>query len=374
MIKKRICILTTVHSAFDPRIFYKQAKTLITAGYDVTLIAQHEKSEIVDGIKIVALPKPKNRLHRMFLLTLKMLYLSIKYRADLYDFHDPELIPVGSLLKILRKKVIYDVHEDYSKQILANPAIPKISRKSIARITHLMEKLLARYFDGVMTATDYISNNFSAHKNVISIKNYPLQTFFYDQREKPEKKKETFNLIYIGNLAKIRGINQIICAISLVNSEKELKLTLCGKFHPPEYEQEINNCGGFRKVNYLGWIDPKEIPRLLENSSVGLVCLHPIPNYLVSLPLKLFEYMAAGIPLIASNFPLWKQIVEGNNCGICVNPLKPEEIVGAIETLMDNPDLCEVMGKNGRRAVLEKYNWEKESRKLLSMHEGILKN
>jgi glycosyltransferase involved in cell wall biosynthesis len=86
----------------------------------------------------------------------------------------------------------------------------------------------------------------------------------------------------------------------------------------------------------------------------------------------MFEYMSASLPLITSNFPFWKEIVEGNNCGICVNPLNPQEIADAIKYIINNPKEAEKMGKNGRDAVEKKYNWTIEEIKLFKVYESIV--
>lgn len=137
----KICLLSSVHQSFDGRIFHKEAKTLAKTGYDVILIAQNDKEEIVDGIKIVSLPKPKNRLERMVLLTPLCLIKALKQKANVYHFHDPELLFVGILLRLFTKaKIIYDVHEDYGKQILSKLYLPKFTRWAIASAVNTIEK------------------------------------------------------------------------------------------------------------------------------------------------------------------------------------------------------------------------------------------
>ncbi|GAI79131.1 unnamed protein product [marine sediment metagenome] len=225
MSNKKICILTSVHPVFDIRIFYKQAKTLANAGYEVTLIAQHEKNEIVNGVKIIALPKSKNRLQRMFFLTLKILREALNHKADIYHFHDPELIPAGLVLKVAGKKIIYDVHEDYTKQILSKPYLAKITRSCIAFLTNTIEYISSRFFDGIITATDAILENFSRHKKAVSIRNFPIISNFAVVKGNSHNKRYIFNLIYIGVLHEIRGITQIIKALDLLDPNKELKLT-----------------------------------------------------------------------------------------------------------------------------------------------------
>ena len=156
---KKICFLTSVHPAFDARIFYKEAKTLAKAGYSVTLIAQHSKDEIVDGVRIIALPKPRNRLFRIFGTTWRMFRLALKQTADVYHFHDPELIPVGIVLRLLGKKVIYDVHEDVPQQILCKEWIGSTwIKKCVASIVHIIEQIGVAVFTRVVAATPDIAN------------------------------------------------------------------------------------------------------------------------------------------------------------------------------------------------------------------------
>jgi len=373
MQKYRICHITTVHPPFDDRIFHKECRTLAKEGYKVYLIAKHDKEETVEGVNIIPIPEAKNRMQRIILLSIKALSNALNLKADVYHFHDPELLPVGVLLKLLTgKKIIYDVHEDYSKQILSKYYISRIMRKSISYLIKMLEHISSLFFDGIVTATDDILRNFSYHKRAISVRNFPIIENFPDVKKINSDKKDVFNLIYIGGLTEERGIIQMVQSLEFAKSNKQLKLILCGEFDPPDLEVKVRSLKGFEKVEYLGWVDHKKISELLTKTDAGIVCLHPIPNYLTSLPVKLFEYMLAGLPVIASNFPLWKEIVEGNNCGICVNPLDPKDIAEAIKYLIEHPDEERKMGENGRKAVLEKYNWQKEGEKLIELYEKLL--
>ncbi|MEW6095442.1 MAG: glycosyltransferase family 4 protein [bacterium] len=371
--QSRICHLTTVHSHFDERIFYKEVKTFVKAGYDVVLIAQNDKEEIVDGIRIVPLPMLKNRLKRMVLLPFPCLLKALKQKANVYHFHDPELLLVGLLLKLMTKaNVIYDVHEDYGKQILSKSYLPKFARSTIAWAVNKIEKVISRTFDAIVTATDDIFNNFSYHKRAVAVKNFPVLSNFAEIKKDHTNNSGVFNLIYVGGLTEIRGVTQMIQALEYINSNKKVNLTLCGKFYPANYEKQVRSLKGFEKVEYKGWIEPQDIPSTITQADVGIVCLHPITNYLTALPVKLFEYMAVGLPVIASNFPLWKEIVEGNNCGVCVDPLNPKEITRAVKYLIEHPELRKKMGESGRKAIVEKYNWEKESKKLIKLYKELL--
>lgn len=367
---KKICILTSVHSPFDPRIFHKQAKSLVKAGYEVVLIAPHTRDEFVGKVKIQAVPKPRNRIERMLLTAWLMFRKSLGEKADMYHFHDSELIPVGLLLKIFGKRVIYDVHENYAESVMSKHYLPKVSRRFIALIFNILEKTASKVFDCVITATDHIQGKFR-DINSITIKNFPIIKDLNTIESMERNGNKPFIIIYTGSLASERGITQIIQACDLSNSNN-IYLWLLGWFSPKSYESSVRNLKGFRRVNYVGRVRFEELPEYYNQADVGIVCCQPGPNYIDSMPTKLFEYMAAELPVIASNFPLRKKIVEGNKCGICVDPTNPETIAGAIKYLYDNSEIRKEMGKNGRRAVLEKYNWEKEGEKLLDIYSRLL--
>ena len=169
MYNKKVCILTTVHPPFDGRIFHRAAKTLADSGYNVTLIATHDRCETVDGIRIIPLAKRTTRLSRMF-GTFRVIVLAIKEKADFYHFHDPELLPTGMLLKLLTNaKVIYDVHEDVPEQILDKDWIRNVlMRNLIAVIVNFMEQLGALLFDGIVVATLDIGNKFNTSKTIFT--------------------------------------------------------------------------------------------------------------------------------------------------------------------------------------------------------------
>ena len=368
----RVFHITTVHPPFDTRIFHKEAKTLAQAGYEVVLIAQHDGDGMVDGVKIVALPMPRNRFARIFGFTWRAFHIALRERADVCRFHDPELLPIGVLLKIFTgAKVIYDVHEDVPEQILTKHWIPRLLRRPLAGVFNAFEKLLARALDAVVVATEGIAEKF-AHLKPIVVHNYPDLGMLPKPCTRSGGGKEKV-LVYIGGISEIRGAMEMVQALEHLSPVWDIRLDLIGKFEPPDLEQELQALPGYRRVRFLGWMPPERVYTHLENADVGLVCLHPEPRFMIAWPVKLFEYMAAGLPVVASNFPLWKEIVEGNRCGVTVDPLDPKAIAQAIEYLLTHPEEAHQMGENGRRAVEEKYNWEREKEKLLELYEQLLK-
>jgi glycosyltransferase involved in cell wall biosynthesis len=157
-----------------------------------------------------------------------------------------------------------------------------------------------------------------------------------------------------------------------MDSLENIKLNLAGNFNDKNFEYKVKSYASWKKVNELGFLSREKILDVYRNSKVGLVTLHPITNYLDALPVKMFEYMAAGIPLISSDIKLWKDIVEDNNCGICVNPLDSIEISKGINYLLTHPEYAQLLGKNGRMAIEEKYNWNIEVEKLYMVYEELI--
>ncbi len=353
---------------FDPRIFYKQAKTLVEAGYKVTIISQHNKSETVDGINIIALPKPTSRFLRM-LSTMKVFVLALKNKADIYHFHDPELIPTGILLKLVTgSKVIYDVHEDYPKAVLTKNWLPSAARKTISLLFESIEKLASLFFNRVITATKSIAKHFK--KSIATIVgNYPILKHI---RAKQEYNNGNPVLIYIGGLNSANGIGEIVQSMKLINAKYNAKLLLVGRFSDKDYESNILSAiSELSNIEYMGQQPQITVFNILQKASIGFTICPPQPNSIDAEPNKMFEYMATGLPVIVSNFPLWKEIVEDNKCGITVNPLDPQEIARAVEYLCSNPELMEKMGRNGRKTVMGKYNWGNESKILLSVYSSL---
>jgi glycosyltransferase involved in cell wall biosynthesis len=371
----KICVLTSVHPPFDGRIFHREAKTLTKAGYHVVLIAQHSKEEFVDGVKILALPKPRNRLERMTKVVWKLFRLALKEKADVYHFHDPELIPVGLVLKLLGKKTIWDVHEHYPNSILDKFWISGSLRRIVSRSFDLLEKMFVPLFDYVIYTTAIVGERYNRMKVPAGqIENYPKIELSEAFKKNPQK-----NVIYLGAMTKIRGIIELIKAFAVISKKyPRWRLYMVGKASPPsfgkEIEELISELALRENIKLIPWVPYEEKERFSSEASIGIVTYLPYSNNTSCLPNKLFEYMLVGLPVIASNFPLYREVVDGNNCGLIVDPSKPEEIAEAIEYLIKHPEEARKMGENGREAVLEKYNWEKESKKLLAIYERVLSN
>jgi glycosyltransferase involved in cell wall biosynthesis len=372
---RKCCHITSVHPKFDTRIFYKECKSLHKAGYDVVLIYSGDRNDIVDGIKIVGCTKAKSHICRIF-RTLKLLLIAYRQNADLYHVHDVELLAVGLFLKLFaRKKVIYDVHEDFPEAILSREWLPRLLRKPLSILTSVIEKLISQEFDCIITATPDLKNKFKKCRNVIDIRNYPLVDLIPISLFSTEKKHgNENNLIYVGGLERVRGTREIIQSLKFINPEYNVRLRLIGSFSERDFEKEMLNMPEWKQVKFLGRLSPERTYEYLAQSDIGLVCLYPLRRFLTSYPVKMFEYMAAGIPVVASDFPLWREIIEGNSCGMCIKSLKPEEIARAINYLLAHAEEARMIGLNGRKIIEKKYNWDHEVRKLTKVYEQLFQS
>ncbi len=369
----KVCVLTSVHMPFDGRIFHKEARSLAKAGYDVTLIARHTKEEVVGGVRVLPLPAPKNRIERVAKVMRRLHRLAVQEDADVYHFHDPELMIVGLLLKLRGKKVIWDAHEHYPNSILDKYYISKPLRRLISRSFDLFERAVIRFFDYVIYTTPLVGARYGTMKvRAGRVENYPIMELSRTPPRQPQEK-----IVYLGGMSKIRGLLEVVQALAeVVKKHPRWKLCLVGSYSPASFEGEVRDLvkklGLEANVEFIAWVPYDEKEKLSSQASMGVITYLPYSNNTSCLPNKLFDYMLVGLPVIASNFPLYREVVEGSHCGLIVDPSKPPEIARAMEYLIEHPDEARRMGENGRRAVLEKYNWEAESKELLRIYDEVL--
>lgn len=363
--QKRVCChLTSVHGPHDIRIFIKECRSLTSIFDEVHFIVPNGVSTIVDGVIVHGITQSSNRLRRMTDTVEAVYEEALKIDADLYHFHDPELIPVGLRLKKKGKKVIYDVHEDVPRALLSKYWIPKVFRTPISKLFEIYENRAAKQFDFILAATPFIAQRFKKiNPYTENVNNFPLLNELQTVDKGGNKKDSVVS--FVGGLAPIRGAIQLIESADLINGS----IYIAGPVTPKELTEKIKH---HSKIQYLGKINREQVKTLLASSMAGLVTFLPEPNHINAQPNKMFEYMSAGIPVISSDFPLWRSIIEKHNCGLCVDPKNPEELARAINYIFEHPEIAEQMGHNGRKAVENEYNWEKEMEKLFKVYESLI--
>lgn len=360
----KTCHITSVHPRYDIRIFIKECQALSTEHEVSLIVADSLGNETKNGINIYDVGKAGGgRIQRMRQSSQAILEQILILQPKVVHFHDPELIGLGRKLIGLGYQVIYDVHEDVPKQVLNKPWIPRLLRPLVSYWIKQQERAAAKLFSGIICATEIIAKRFKSYNpNTIAIHNYPILAELAGNNTAWSSRSA--DICYIGSISATRGI------LPLVNSlaESNLRLELAGTFSDRVIEAQLKSDNNYAAVNYHGVLDRQGIANLLTQVRVGMVTLLPTPSYVESLPIKLFEYMLAGIPVVASDFPLWQPIVSGNNCGIMVDPSDSTSIARACRWLIDNPEAAQKMGENGKQAVLEHYIWERESLRLCEFY------
>lgn len=365
----RIAHLTSVHPRDDIRVFLKECCSLAAHGHEVVLVvADGRGDEFRDGVTIADVGRSVGRLDRMVRATRRVLRKSLALNADVYHLHDPELLPIGLALKSRGKKVVFDAHEDVPKQILGKHYLHPWGRRLLSWGFAHFERFACSRFDGVVTATPYIRDKFlTINPQSVDISNFPMLGELESAVAWQDKSDE---ICYVGSIAKIRGVKELVRAMEATRTP--VRLNLVGGFAEAQVEAEVMTYPGWGKVNSLGVRDRQGVREVLGRSVAGVVTLHPIINYLDALPIKMFEYMSAGIPVIASDFDLWRTIIEESKCGLCVDPLDPAAIAAAIDHMVSHRAEAAEMGENGRQAVLSRYNWAREEVKLIEFYDRLL--
>ncbi len=361
----RICHLTSVHLDGDIRIFHKMAKTMVQ-DFEVHVVVPNTTSRIQDGVQIHSFAaETQKRRKRMQQTVDLILQEALRINADVYQLHDPELLRIAPKLQAIGAKVIFDSHEDVPKQIMDKYWIPWLLRKLISFAYAHYEKRAAKKLDGIISVTPEICKRFMRYNpKVALIRNFPLKAEF----PSPDwNQKDVQHFCYIGGLYASRGIKEVVLAMKEVDGF----LHLAGTFDDPLLLAELETSRAWKKVIYYGQVGRPVIQEILQKCSVGLVTLHPTPSYKEAYPIKMFEYLAAGCAVVASDFPLYRNLLQDANCGVFVDPKNEFEIAKALQKLSTNAEQTLAMGKSARAHFEANYNWEKETQTLSAFYLSV---
>ncbi len=371
--RPKIVHITAVHTADDIRIFQKECRSLARRGYEVSLIAPNAPTGSVAGVTMVDLGNYRNRLARMSVGCWRAFIAALSLRADLYHLHDPELLPWGQLLRLLGKNVVFDMHENLSGAILDKGWLPRLIRRPVSLAGTLVERMLLIGMPIIFAEDSYVKLYTRSRKSAVVL-NMPLveeiRTINVPRCTNP-------TIGYFGVVAPLRGSIVLIEALRLLKEQGMfVGLELIGPIQD-EHRRELGDLVeryGLRAVNVRGYMEARRGWEIMAGCTLGAALLAPVPNYMGSYPTKIFEYMCMGIPVLASNFPLYKTIVEDLNCGYCVDSRVPAEVAKAIRRTIEDPVLAANLGENGRTAVAERFNWSNEFKKLEGLYVDVLKN
>lgn len=369
---KKVCHLTSAHQRYDVRIFEKECVSLANAGYSVTLVVNDNyPNEIKNGVEIISTSYvPKNRLDRMIYSTRKVYMVALEINADIYHFHDPELLPIGNKLKKAGKIVIFDAHEDTEVQILDKKWIPIIIKKLVAKSYKAYSRKKIKSFDAIISVTPHIVDKFyNDNKKTFMITNYPIISDCIDEVQINNKFMSPY-ICFAGGVSEQWMHDKIINAIEEIDG---IKYVIAGG-GSDSYFELLKTLEGWKRVEYIGKVPHNEVKKIYASAIAGMAV-----NYCSQIKetgslgnTKIFEYMEAGVPIICSDYPIWKEIIKKYNCGIYVNPNDSYDIKKAITYLYNNPRKAKEMGHNGRIAATNEFNWKHEERKLIDLYKNLL--
>lgn len=366
----KVCHVTSLHKANDGRIFLRYCKSLAKK-YDVFLVAPNTETRIVEGVNVVGVPMPdiNHRIKRWLQLKtiLKPLY---EIDADVYHFHDPELMKLGLKLKKRGKKIIFDSHEDVLNQIKTKDYIPKPFRKLAEKLYGIHERRCLSKYTAVVSVTGYIVDRLKTiNPNTYQITNYPV----YEERHF-ENRPWDRTICFAGLLCDDWMLKEIISVLPRVNA----KMIIAGFYSGEDYLNELRALPGWANVEFLGTLPHEKVVDFYNKSSIGIAIEsydNPNANYRTgSLGCtKIPDYMASGLPILVSNSEVWGGMVRKYNCGIAIeNPKDSNEIAKVISRLLDNKDMAKQMGVNSLAAFNDEFNWNSQEKIMFNMYDDIL--
>jgi glycosyltransferase involved in cell wall biosynthesis len=367
----KVAHLTSAHPLLDVRIFRKQCRSLAAAGYEVVLVAQHERDETIEGVRIRAVPPARNRLERMTRTAWSVIRIAAAEKPQIYHLHDAELLPFSPVLRLRGGRVIFDMHEDFPKVALTKQWLPPWLRKTVSWVIRVGERALLTGVPVIFAESSYQWNRPWVKRSTTVLNRALVDELFAIKAAK----HAVFTVCYVGWVFPDRGALSMLAAMEILADRGRVVEFECIGPIADECRAEVMERAQRARlpVRMSGQrLPPNEAWSITARCHVGLAVLRGIPNSYAIEPTKLFEYMALGMPLIASNFPTYRAVVEGTACGLCVDPDAPVEIADAIEWLMDHPAEAAEMGRRGREAVIREFNWEREAIKLLRLYEELI--
>jgi glycosyltransferase involved in cell wall biosynthesis len=358
--------LTSAHPRHDVRIFHKQCRSLAEAGLEVTLVVADGKGDdLANGVMIRDVGRSAGRARRMLGSASRVFRTARRLKADLYHLHDPELIPWGLALRGKGAPVVFDAHEDLPAQIASKYYLSKWVRGPLARTTAVGEAWAFHRFDALVGATPAITQQLLQRNNRSAlVANYPLRNEFA-----PPHDRQPQHALFAGAISRIRGIGELADAMALTKPGRRLHLV--GPMAHDGIAARVEASAGRPAIDVLGTVDRQRVADEMATAVCGVVTFLDAPNHVDAQPNKLFEYMSAGIPVIASHFELWRSLIEGERCGLCVDPADSRAIAEAIDFLFDNPAEAEEMGRRGRAAIELRLNWETQAEALLELYRSL---
>lgn len=358
--------VSSVHPWTDNRVHYRECESLARAGFRVMLIAVESPIEGPQSEVTVRTIPRRARLWRMMASSAQVIGMAIRTRAPIVHLHDPELIPYIPVLRMLGRLVVYDAHEDLPTQLLSKPYLGRWARIALGFLARGLVQLI-RFANLAVAATETIGANLPARATVL-VHNYPPLR----AAEAAAEARQVFDrrpaAVYVGGISTRRGAEVMVDASTQM--PEGWRLSLAGSLSS-DLLRKLEASAGWRRVDYVGQVPPEAARELILESRVGLLLFEDNAAHRDALPTKMFEYFAAGVPVVASDFPLWRSIIAGNACGLLVDPNSPAAVAQALRTYDESPELLAEHSQNARKLAVTALNWAPEAERLVHAYRAL---
>lgn len=362
-----ICHFSTVHTELKSRSFHRECLPLAAAGICVRYLSPAEINGCRDGVEFIPVPARINRMSRAF-RAVCLLRKLLQQNADLYHFQDLQLLPLAFVLKVIfRKRVVYDAYEDFPSMALNKTSIPRRLRPFAAKVIGGVERLAAYCLDGLMTADPFTLRRLArtGRSRKLVFYNFPNLDFFPPPR--PVLKR--FDAVYRGGLSERTGALVLLEAMRmLLGQKRRVRLLMIGYFDcvlaEREMRERINAMGLAESIELRGRLRHEDMAEALSQARMGVSTLQDIPKFRLNIPVKVFEYWACGLPVVASDLPSIRPFFRAAQAGILFPAHNAAELARSIGWMFDHPVQAELMGQKGRAAIVRQFNNRNEVRKL----------
>jgi len=388
MKKRRIVLASILKPVNDTRMFEKMGMSLAQSGkYEVHVIGYPSDALIGQPkVHFHPLPRFKRLSVGRFIARIKTLKIIIKVKPEILIVTTTELLVVAVLIRILfGARIIYDIQENYWRNILFTDAFPEIIRPLIAFLVRLKEWATSPFFSQFLLAEKCYSEELNFVKNkCIVIENKCKVP--HDFHRNPNK--EFIELIFTGTIAQSTGIFQAIdLAKKLHAVESKIRLTIIGYCAQPKVqlhvEEEVSKNSFIRLVGGENLVSHSSIMSAISTANFGVIS-YPISRHTENrIPTKLYEYLACQLPILLQNHKPWIETSNPFDAAIAINYEQPdiEAILKQIITLKlysntsaaharedtSPPDPSNQIKSN----VSDDLTWQSEEKKLLDMVNNI---
>jgi glycosyltransferase involved in cell wall biosynthesis len=357
----RVVVCTIVHHPSDARIYHRQIPALLEAGHDVTYLAPIEVPGFTANrenprLHLVALPRASGRHRFNALRTARKELARHAPSADLVLLHDPELLL--ALPGVKRPATVWDVHEDTAAALSTKAWLPRPLRPPVAFAVHAAERLAERRLHLILAEKGYVTRFKSPHPVV------PNTTYVPDE---PAPPKDDQTVVYVGHLSPDRGAAEMADLARMLRPH-DVHLHLIGPADA-QAKQIIEPAQAEGALTWHGFVPNDEAMRLTDGALAGLSLLHDEANFRHSMPTKVIEYMARGVPVVTTPLPAAAELVRTHDCGFVVPFRDAKAAADAILRLKADRPLRTEMGRRGHAAARDSLGWPADAKAFVAQLE-----